>query len=102
MVPLRKLQKVCKLSRLWGGGGNYKIFWNVCLIEKLEMQLDEDLEESNASQMINSFLGGGFLKLGKYLILPLNLTLFFLFEVIVVTAAPKPKLSQFCFQGPVD
>lgn len=50
------------------------------LMEKLEMQLDKDLEESKAPQAINLFSWGRgvvVLKSGKYLILLLNRRLFF-------------------------
>lgn len=61
-----------------GTGGNCKI-WNMSFMEKLEMQLDKDLEESKAPQAINLFWGGRgiVLKLGKYVILLLNPTFVF-------------------------
>lgn len=51
---------------LGGGGGDCKISWNLSLMEKFEVQLDNDLEQSKAPQVMIIFF---FLKLGEDLIL---------------------------------
>lgn len=96
-------------------GVDCKISWNLSLMEKSEVQLDNDIEQSKAPQVIILWFGFGlgffclvgwlvrvvsgfffFLKLGKDLILPL--TPVFVFGGIPLTTGSKPKLSQFCFQ----
>lgn len=55
MVSLQEVSEGCKLSCLWGLGAITK-YHGICLSrKKLEMQLDEDLEENKAPQVINLF-----------------------------------------------